>query len=352
MENKTLYYANFIPGLDDFIAGVVKERLADVKIIRALDGAVLFETGVSYDKLNFFCFNNIFAVISIMEHAGGGGAIEAHIASLLSGKPALPDRARSVISSNTGKFTTFRIAVSRENIPAAIGERTRFAAEGYISRLSGLKANRSRPGAEFWFLYRGEKLSLFMKRLTLRRSREKTLHKGELPPPLAWTLCALAGLKGGGTVIDPFCGYGSIPEEAFRRFHVRKFIACDNDREAALHSVKRFRNRARGEFTFYETDFTGLPALAGVHCADAIVTDPPWGRYSELESGFYAKMFGVFGALLKPGAKAVVLCADREAVLKALPACFIPLNVIPVLLSGRKTVIFVLRKARSGEDPR
>ncbi|WP_461248368.1 hypothetical protein, partial [Treponema sp. R6D11] len=64
-----LYYATFIPGLQTFIEQVIKERLSDVKIKKLLDGAVIFETETSYDKLNFFCFNNIFAVISIMDHA-------------------------------------------------------------------------------------------------------------------------------------------------------------------------------------------------------------------------------------------------------------------------------------------
>jgi 16S rRNA G966 N2-methylase RsmD len=340
-----IYYANFIPGLNDFIASVVKERLADVKIHRVLDGAVLFETGINYDKLNFFCFNNIFAVIDIMEHPEGNSkAIETHIFSLLSGKTALQDTVQGIISSNNKKIKTFRIIISRENTPSAIGEKLRMDAEKYISRLSQLKVNRSRSDAEFWFLYRSEKFSLFMKRLTLRQSWEKSLHQGELPPPLAWSLCALAGLKDGQTVLDPFCGYGSIPEEAFKHFHIRKFIACDNDKDTALYSEKRFKNRTQGEFILYKTDFSKLSSFIEGHSIDALVTDPPWGHYIEVENQFYGKMFDVFNDLLKPGARSVVLCADKE--IKVIPSCFILLNSIPILLSGRKAVIFVLEKLR------
>jgi len=64
-----VFYAAFIPGLQNLIADVIKERLSDVKIHKLLDGAVLFETVTDYDKLNFFCFNNIFAVIDVIEHA-------------------------------------------------------------------------------------------------------------------------------------------------------------------------------------------------------------------------------------------------------------------------------------------
>jgi len=338
-----LYYASFIPGLGEFISSVLERRR--VVICRMLDGAVLFETGLSYDKLNFFCFNNIFAVIDVMEHLKDGSkAVESHIGSLLSGKKALSDEARNIISSNSKKFKSFRIVVSRENVPAAVDERLRLDAEKYISALSELKVNRSRPDAEFWFLYRSEGISLFMKRLTLRQSWEKSLHKGELPPPLAWSLCAIAGLKSSDTVLDPFCGYGSIPEEAFARFHVKKFIACDKDKDAVLYCERRFRDRKSGEIVIYKTDFAKLPTLIERESVDALVTDPPWGHYEKIEENFYEKMFDVVGGLLKTGARAVFLCADRERFLKAMPDSFDLLNDIPILLSGKKAGIFILKK--------
>jgi tRNA G10 N-methylase Trm11 len=338
-----LYYASFIPGLQDFIADVIRERLSDVIIHKLLDGAVVFETETSYDKLNFFCFNNIFAVISIMEQNKSTDTLDNHIKTFINGD----FDGNEVIANNSKYIRTFRIVISHENKPAAIDEKLRLEAEKSISRLSGLKVNRTLPDTEFWFLYRREEasqsknFSVFMKRLTLHPSREKTLHKGELPQPLSWTMCRLARLSHSDTVLDPFCGYGSIPQEALKHFHIKKFIACDNDKQAALFSAERFKKQKTGEYTLFQTDFSTLPSLIADKSIDAIITDPPWGQYREIkDDAFYEKMFDVFGKLLKDGGRAVLLYANDDTLKKAVPACFKPEKNIPILLSGKKAVIY------------
>jgi len=341
-----LYYATFIPGLQTFIAQVIKERLSDVKINKLLDGAVIFETETSYDKLNFFCFNNIFAVIGIMEQAQDANALQDHINAVIHG--AYGDE--KIISANTKNIRTFRIVISRENTPASIDEKLRLKVEKLISDISGLKINRTLPDTEFWFLYRNEEnqkenFSVFMKRLTLRPSWEKTLHKGELPPPLAWTLCRLARLSHNETVLDPFCGYGSIPESALKHFHITKFIACDNDKRSALFSAERFKKRKTGEFIIHQADFSALPTLIAEKSIDAIVTDPPWGQYKEVkDAAFHVKMFEVFAKLLKDGGRAVVLYANDDELLRAVPDCFKLENNLQILLSGRKAAVYVFFK--------
>jgi len=350
-----LFYASFIPGLQDFAAGIIRGRLSDVKIHKLLDGAVLFETETSYDKLNFFCFNNIFAVIDIMEHDEKSGALEKHVRAVCNSSVNLHH-----IAVNSKNIRSFRIVVSSENVPASIDEKLRSQAELYILRHSGLKVNRSLPDTEFWFLYRREDgskkegknsskdFSIFMKRLTLRSSWEKTLHKGELPPPLAWTLCSLAGLVHTDTALDPFCGYGSIPQTAMKQFHITKFIACDNDSGAVSFTKEKLKKRARGEFVLHKCDFNDLPSIIAEKSVDVIVTDPPWGIYKKNGgNGFLLKMFEVFGKLLKDGGKAVVLYANDESFLKAAAAEFEVEESMPILLSGKKAVIYVMRYNKS-----
>jgi tRNA G10 N-methylase Trm11 len=338
------FYAAFIPGLQNLVADIIKERLFDVKIHKLLDGAVLFETATDYDKLNFFCFNNIFTVINVIDHEDNDVkpkiALERHIKSAVKNNDA-----SEVIRNNNKKFHTFRIVASAENIPAAIDEKIRADAESYISRFSGLKVNRSLPDTEFWFLFRNEKnqnnFSIFMKRLTLRPSWEKTLHKGELPPPLAWTLCRLARLVHSDTVLDPFCGYGSIPGAALKHFHINKFIACDNNGEAALYTKTRFNKRKKDDFVFYESDFSALPSLISEKSIDAIVTDPPWGEYREInKTSFYKEMFDVFQKLLKQDGRLVMLCANNDDFLNEAPNTFNLEAKTPILLSGKKAAIF------------
>jgi predicted RNA methylase len=354
---KFLYYASFIPGLQEFIAEVVRERLHDGVIHRLLDGAVLFETSLTYDKLNFFCFNNIFAAADIMEHTSPDGALEAHISTVI--RNGLPPVAEQVIAHNNAQFRSFRIVISRENTPAAIDEKLRLGAEQYIAQLSGLKADRARPDAEFWFLYRhdrqpedkppgrpppGQDFSIFMKRLTMRPSWEKSLHPGELPPPLAWTLCRLGNLKHGEIVLDPFCGYGSIPDAALKYFHIAQCIACDSNTQAAAYTAARHKNR-RGHFVLHKTDFRSLTDLMPAHSVDAIITDPPWGHYQEIPiAQLYEDMFRVFDLLLKADGRAVILGDRTDTLVQAAESRFTVRQVIPILLSGKKAAIYCMQR--------
>jgi len=370
---RNLFYASFIPGLKDFIAGVIRERLSNVRIHKLLDGAILFETETTYDKLNFFCFNNIFSVINIRndskenfakmrgcedEERRGIFLIENHIKKILNHKDESNQKNsyNSVfnyepIRNNNKKFNTFRIVISNENTLVSVDEKLRTDAEKYISRLSGLKVNRSLPDTEFWFLYRnedekhGDSFSIFMKRLTIRASWEKTLKKGELPPPLAWTLCRLASLSRGETILDPFCGYGSIPDAAAKYFHITDIKACDNNKEVLEYAIKKLNKRKNCKFNFYNTDFCTLPSIIESGSVDAVITDPPWGLYKNINNeNFYAEMFDVFYTLLKNSGRAVVLYINDENFLKAVLTKFNIIKTIPILLSGKKAVIYVLIK--------
>jgi len=346
-----LFFATFIPGLQNFISDVMRKRLSDVKIRKLLDGAVLFETETSYDKLNFFCFNNIFTVISMLEesraeaHQTSGqrsreNLIEKYIKTLCNSAVNF-----NVISSNSKNIRTFRIVVSNENVPAAVDMQLRAETEKFISKLSGLKVNRSLPDTEFWFLYRSEGFCIFMKRLTMRSSWEKTLHKGELPPPLAWTLCSLAGLTHSDTALDPFCGCGSIPHAAVKYFHITKFTACDNSAKNLSVTSDKFKGRKTTELILHKSEFSGLPSIIGEKTIDVIVTDPPWGHFDKsIDSRFLEKMFEVFEKLLKDGGRAVVLYANDDSFMRALPSSFELQTQIPILLSGKKAVIYVMKK--------
>ncbi|AEF82378.1 methyltransferase [Leadbettera azotonutricia] len=333
-----LFYAAFVPGFQDYIAELVKERLADAAIKKLLEGAILFETECTYDKLNFFCFNNIFAVIDVLENAAKDKALEAHIRKTL-GKPS------SIISENNSKIRSFRIIFSIENKPSAVNEAAKQEAENFISHASGLKIDRSNPDTEFWYLYRREGFSLFMKRLTRHASFEKSLHPGELSPQLAWLLCRLSNPKHTDTVIDPFCGYGSIPGQRIKYFPLKKFYAFDIDKAPLAFAKKKITAKQPCEIK--QADIYSIFDVLPRGEADAIITDPPWGMFRETEiplQKFYDDMVGIFSRLLKAGGLAVVLTAKQEEFRQAVdktPA-FSLIRTIPVLVSGKKAAVFVL----------
>jgi len=272
-----------------------------------------------------------------------------------------------VISENTKKFRSFRIVCSQENTQAAVDEGIRRDVERYIAALSGLVPDRSRPDTEFWFLYRREGFSIFMKRLTRHASFEKTLHPGELPPPLAYMLCRLSRPKAGESAADPFCGYGSIPAERLKRFPAAKFYASDIDRKIVEFSRKKIAGSLSERCVFQQADVYELPALLPHEGLDAIITDPPWGMYEGVKGAgrgseaaarsgtgsgtvalekFYADVIEIFAGLLKPGGTAVMLTAQKEWLTAGI-AKSKKLEIretLPVLVGGKKAAVFVLGK--------
>jgi tRNA1(Val) A37 N6-methylase TrmN6 len=331
------------------VEAIVRERLKDVRIKKLLDGAILFETASSYDKLNFFCFNNIFAVISIIENS-----VEAHMRAACRAGP------HPVIVENTKKIRSFRIVCSVENTLAAVDERLRRDTERYIAAQSGLVPHRSRPDTEFWFLRRREGFSVFMKRLTRHGSFEKTLHPGELPPPLAYLLCRLSEPKPGDVAADPFCGYGAIPAEGLKRFPASRFYASDRDGKALEYARQKLSGNVGSRCVFHQADVYTLPSLLPPESLDAIITDPPWGLYAgvkgpgeakrtegpQVSERFYADIIEIFAGLLKPGGVAVVLTARlKELTDGAARSGRLEIkDAIPILLSGKKATVFVMKK--------
>ncbi|GHV51391.1 hypothetical protein AGMMS49579_06610 [Spirochaetia bacterium] len=337
------YYATFVPGLQDCIAKVVKERLPNAVIQKLLDGAIIFETECTYDRLNFFCFNNIFLVSGIMTAPpeAAQGILIAHMKKVIAADKNYP-----VISLNNKKIRSFRIICSMENKLVPVNEKTKQETERFIASQSGMTVNRSLPDTEFWFLYRSEGFSVFMKRLTKHGSFDKTLHPGELPPPLAWMLCKLSNPKNTDTVIDPFCGYGSIPAERLKHFPITKFYALDKNGTALEQTRKKITGTPAKFCHIEKADINSAVSICGEAAADAIITDPPWGMYEETDvplQEFYDNMMKIFARLLKPNGTVILLTAKKEELLCAAERVntFVLNRTIPILLSGKKAAIFV-----------
>ncbi|GHV46396.1 hypothetical protein AGMMS49546_34310 [Spirochaetia bacterium] len=375
-EAPLTYYATFIPGLQDCIAEVVKERLPEAVIQKLLEGAIIFETPCTYDRLNFFCFNNIFLVSGIVEYASekrirdsgpmsskNAAPLESHMKKVIApggGFAGSSGKNDPVISLNNKKIRSFRIICSIENRLVPVNEKIKQETERFIAAQSGMAVNRSLPDTEFWFLYRSEGFSVFMKRLTKHGSFDKALHPGELPPPLAWMLCRLSNPKNTDTVIDPFCGYGSIPAERIKRFPLEKMYALDRDSAALEQARKKIagpgsagKAGAMAKSCHIEkADITSAPAICGEASADAIITDPPWGIYEKTDvplQEFYDEMMKIFARLLKPKGTLVLLTAKKEELLLAAEKAnaFTLNRPIPILLSGKKAAIFVFNFSSS-----
>ncbi|AAR39284.1 NEQ440 [Nanoarchaeum equitans Kin4-M] len=113
-------------------------------------------------------------------------------------------------------------------------------------------------------------------------------HPSSIIPTLAKVLINLTGLKE-GTIYDPFCGIGGILiEAALMGFQVKGSDIDEKMLECAKQNLLYYGIK---EFELAKCDARDL-CLDG----DAIVTDPPYGRYSkvygnilELYKGFLSK---------------------------------------------------------------
>lgn len=342
------YYAAFIPGMQEVIASVLCERLDDVSIIKLLDGAVIFETACTYDRLNFFCFNNIFAVIDTLEQKNNRlntslEFLEAHIRKILA-HGNLSRQNLSLMAVNVKSIKKFRLVCSVENKPAGISEKSRQDMERFIAYHSGLELDRRKGDTEFLLLSRSEGFSCFLKRL----SGNDKHRAGELSPHLAWMLCRIAGLKHGEAVADPCCGYGSIANAACKFFPVSKVYASDIENRCV--EITRSRPGLNtGRAQIFQADFRSLSEYIPEGTVDAIVTDPPWGMYKEASTPpetLYCQMCGVFAKLLKNGGRAIILTAAKKELENAVEKTqALTVNkTIPILVSGKKASVFVLGK--------
>jgi tRNA (guanine6-N2)-methyltransferase len=139
----------------------------------------------------------------------------------------------------------------------------------------------------------------------------KQVHvSGSLKPSVAAALLSLAQVPPAGTLLDPFCGAGTIPIEAKLGVlsHDPGVVwAGDRDPKALLaaHTNASF---AAVTFPLVRWDVLSLPLKA--HSIDRIVTNLPWGRQvaPDAELGLFYRHIGIETArLLTPAGRAVFL---------------------------------------------
>lgn len=103
-----------------------------------------------------------------------------------------------------------------------------------------------------------------------RRGWKQDTGKGTLHPPLAAALARIASPAPGSSVLDPFCGDGTIAIEAALAFPQARVTGHDLD-PVRLANAGHNAARAGAAVAFLRAD----AGRATAH-ADAVVTNPPW----------------------------------------------------------------------------
>lgn len=337
-----LYYSTFIPGLIKPVTDSLAATLRDAKISIALDGLVVFESNAMPEVIQSLPFvTNSFNIIK--SFVPGEAATITDMAAAI-----LNDRSLALkIPVRYSPRNTFRIITSVANQLVPINSELMQKLEQRITNKTRLQTNRAKPDFEFWLLQRSEGYGFFAFRLSHHKSYDKILQKGELRPELANILCRLSEPQADELFLDPFCGSGAIPIQRAKSFPKGLVIASDIDErkiDALKERVKALR--LKKQIVVRRDDALHLTRYRqeSIH---KIVTDPPWGHFTEMSipiADFYSGILREFGRVLHPNGKIVIVTGETLAFDNSLDdhSEFNLDQKFNILLSGKKAGVYVM----------
>lgn len=327
------FISSFITGFQSVVESDLTLRFPKLKIINLYDGLIHYRfDGDSHELEKIIYFNNTFFVLKTMK--GKGLNFPSLVGSVYSGK--------NYFLVNKGSF---RVRFQNENQFAKVDKNLARRAEDYVLANSKLKLDRLSPTNEVWFSIRREGFAFCGELISKREFTEKNLNKGELRPEIAYLICSFADIRPEDTILEPFCGYGSIPVQIAKKFHFEKLYVSDLDEERASQTA------SRKQLSAPNIECCRADAMELDHIKDKsislVITDPPWGYYEELPDieGFYKEMFKSFDRVLADGGRMVILSARKEELEKTVAqAGFKIKNSLHTLVNGKKAGLYYLTR--------
>jgi tRNA (guanine6-N2)-methyltransferase len=187
----------------------------------------------------------------------------------------------------------------------------------------------------------------------LHRRAYKQVHlPGSLKPPVAAAMLMLAGFRRGKTILDPFCGSGTIPIEA--GLMGLQGIGGDVNTEALEHAQQNADEAGTALF-WLQSDATQLPLSA--HQLDGVATNLPWGRqvlpsHAASLAALYRRTACELQRVTKPDGKiALLMPADTLSYLDADKLEWRLLSQTEISLFGQTPTIFVFQNTSTALIP-
>jgi len=324
------FVSSFITGFQDVVSSDLPARLGGCKIIDVFDGLVHYSySGNSRDLEKILYFNNTFFVIKTVK---GNGLNFPSLVGIVGA-----ENKKYIISRGT-----FRVRFVNENQFAKVDKNIARRAEETVIRNSKLFLDRVSPSTEIWYSIRREGFAFCGQLISKREFTEKNLNKGELRPEIAYLLCCFTGVNDGDVVLDPFCGFGSIPIQLVKHFRFSKLFISDIDKKKIdfVSEKKQFKNAQN--INIRVSDAFSLNHIKD-KSVNIIITDPPWGFYEDIGDvvEFYNKMFESFKRVLAENGTVVVLSARKEELEKAVGNSNLKIvKSLHTLVNGKKAGVY------------
>lgn len=330
------FISSFITGFQELVQQDLSARFPKIKILGLYDGLIHYRfDGDSRELEKIIYFNNTFFVLKTMK--GKGLNFPSLVGAVTSSK--------NYFLVNKGSF---RIRFVQENQFAKVDKSLSRRAEDYVLANSKLKLDRLSPTNEVWFSIRREGFAFCGELIAKREFTEKNLNKGELRPEIAYFICCFAELQPEDIILEPFCGYGSIPAQLAKKFRFKKLFISDIESEKVELTKARKQISAAPEGLI---DCRPADALSLSHIEDKsvslVITDPPWGFYEDIGDikVFYSKMLKSFDRILSDQGRLVILSARKEELEQTAAASgFIIKKSLHTLVNGKKAGLYYLTR--------
>ena len=327
------YISSFITGFQEVVQEDLTTRFPKIKILNLFDGLVHYRfDGDSRELEKIIYFNNTFFVLKTMK--GKGISFPSMIGAVCSGK--------NYFLVNKGSF---RVRFQNENQFAKVDKNLTRRVEEYVLHNSKLQLDRLSPTNEVWFSIRREGFAFCGELISKREFTEKNLNKGELRPEIAYLICCFADIHPDDTILEPFCGYGSIPVQLAKKFRFEKLYVSDLDSERATQTASR-KQLSAPNIECCTADATVLNHIEDKSIS-LVITDPPWGYFEELPDieGFYTKMFKSFDRVLTSDGRLVILSARKEELERTAAANGFKIkNSLHTLVNGKKAGVYYITR--------
>ncbi|MCA9387091.1 methyltransferase [Candidatus Dojkabacteria bacterium] len=183
------------------------------------------------------------------------------------------------------------------------------------------------------------------KNLFRRKWKVETSPAG-INPSLAYILCMIADVNETDTVLDPFCGAGTIAVTAAKYFKPKKVLASDVKGTAVDMTTKNMSAAgiSKKQMTIFRSNISQLKLQK--NSVTKIITNPPFGvRTGNHEENIkiYRALAKIAGIILKEDGMIVCITQEKNLFRECFESSFEITQEIQVTQGGLYPSVFVVK---------